>query len=400
MTRFVPLGVSVFDTDFTLDPYPYLKDLYSQQDILGFHADGMNFCFRFEDCHELISAHSHVAREPVATEETARQQQVFAQQYPTRAWHFHYSLTDVKVKGLLNRYLLNLLDRVTLGDAEPVFSVLSTPGLHDDYLAEVRLLPMRMLLMAWGFSFTDEQLQRLYDTSIAMVKSFDNYEDVALLKEGEEGMAYNRDYVTEQFNKAPPGTLLYDFASESRAQGFDDNYSIASLVTFVQSTPNTISVSTAFMLRNILRFGEAVKPLRDNPQLINDNVVMEFLRRDNHVKALSRQVHSGFALRGHQVEKGDSLYIFYPGINLDPDHWDKPLELNFQRQFTRDNHNIFGGSRYACIGSRIALKYFSAVLPGILANLSDSARIIEDEIEVDGNWVAERVITRLPILVQ
>jgi hypothetical protein len=33
---------------------------------------------------------------------------------------------------------------------------------------------MRMLLTAWGFSFTEQQLQRLYDTSIAMVKSFDN----------------------------------------------------------------------------------------------------------------------------------------------------------------------------------------------------------------------------------
>jgi cytochrome P450 len=84
----------------------------------------------------------------------------------------------------------------------------------------------------------------------------------------------------------------------------------------------------------------------------------------------------------------------------DSGHWDKPLELNIQRQLTRENHNIFGGSRYACIGSRIALKYFSEVLPGILANLSGRARIIEDDIEVDGNWVAERVITRLPILVQ
>lgn len=84
----------------------------------------------------------------------------------------------------------------------------------------------------------------------------------------------------------------------------------------------------------------------------------------------------------------------------DPCHWDKPLELNFHRHFTRENHNIFGGSRYACIGSRIALKYFSEVLPGIFANLSGRARIIEDEIEVDDNWVAERVITKLPILVQ
>ena len=45
-------------------------------------------------------------------------------------------------------------------------------------------------------------------------------------------------------------------------------------------------------------------------------------------------------------------------------------------------------------------KIFSELLPGILANLSGGAGIVEDEIEVDGNWVAERVITKLSILVK
>ncbi len=399
MSKFVALEASIFDADFTLDPYPYLAPLYEREDVLGFSADGMNFCFRFEDCHELISDHRHVAREPVATEETAIQQQAFATQYPTRGWHYQYSLSEVKAKALLNRYLLILLARIELDEVIPVFATLSQSGRHEDYLAEVRLLPMRMLLKAWGFTFSEEQLQRLYDHSVALVKSFDNFDNKRLLQQGEEGMAYTKAYVTEQFNHAAVGTLLKDFAEESRQEGFDDNYAIASLVTFVQSTPNTISVSTAYMLRNILRFKDAVRPLRDNPSLINDNVVMEFLRRDNHVKALSRQVHSPFSLRGYDMQVGDSLYIFYPGINLDPGHWEQPLSLNFQREFTRSNQNIFGGSRYACIGSRIALKYFSQVLPGILQQLPERACILDDEIEVDGDWVAERVITRLPILV-
>ena len=33
---FVDLGVSFFDEDFTLDPFPYLKDLYGREDVLGF----------------------------------------------------------------------------------------------------------------------------------------------------------------------------------------------------------------------------------------------------------------------------------------------------------------------------------------------------------------------------
>lgn len=101
-----------------------------------------------------------------------------------------------------------------------------------------------------------------------MVKSFNNYEDVALLQEGEEGMVYNRVYVSEKFNNPLHCTLLYDFASEYRVQDFGDNYSIASLVTFVQLTPNTISVPAAFLLRNVLCFDDAVKRLRENLQLM------------------------------------------------------------------------------------------------------------------------------------
>ena len=397
MSGFVPLSVSVFDRDFTLDPYPYIEPLYAEEGVLGFASEGMTFCFRFEDCHELIGAHRNVAREPLASEDTDNAQAEFASQYPTRAWHFTYALADMKLKALLNRYLADLLQRISLDEAEPVFGVLREPGLHEDYLDEVRLLPMRMLLAAWGFEFDEPLLQTLYDTSVALVKSFDNYGDADLMQLGEDGMAHNRQYVTEQFNNAAPGTLLHAFARESRAAGFADDYAIASLVTFLQSTPNTISVSTAFMLRNVLRFPAAVAPLREDPGKVNDTVIMELLRRDNHVKALSRQVHVPFELRGHALAPGDSLYIFYPGVNLDPTHWDAPLLLDFSRTFTRDNQNIFGGSRYACIGSRIALKYFAEVLPGILAQLPSTARIDEDLIEVDGDWVAERVITRLPI---
>ncbi|MCX2982019.1 cytochrome P450 [Halieaceae bacterium IMCC14734] len=397
MSHFVPLEVSVFDAAFTLDPYPFIEHLYEQEEVLGFTSEGMNFCFRFEDCHDLIAAHKNVAREPVSVDEAANK--LFSENYPARAWHYQYSLTDVKAKALLGRYLTMLLDKLRVDDIERAFSRFRQSGRHDDYMIEVRLLPMRMLLSAWGFTYTDAQLTSLYDDSVALVKSFEHFDNEAMLRKGDEAMSRTRAYVAEQFNNAPAGTLLDEFSRASREAGFDDNDGIASLVTFVQSTPNTLSVSTALMLRNIMRYPDAVAPLRENPDRVSESIIMEFLRRDNHVKALSRQVHNSFTLRGKDLAVGDSLFIFYPGVNMDPTHWDAPLTLNFKREFTRDNHNIFGGSRYSCIGSRIALKYFSYVLPSMLANVDKGSRLIKEEIEVDGEWIAERVITKLPILV-
>ena len=85
MSQFVPLETSIFDPAFTLDPYSYIESLYTEPDVLGFSSEGMNFCFRFEDCHDLIGAHKNVAREPVVTEDSAQQAKDFAAQYPTRA---------------------------------------------------------------------------------------------------------------------------------------------------------------------------------------------------------------------------------------------------------------------------------------------------------------------------
>ena len=64
MDKFVDLGVSFFDEDFTLDPFPYLKDLYDREEILGFRADGMNFIFRFEQAQQVIRSRS-CGRQPL-----------------------------------------------------------------------------------------------------------------------------------------------------------------------------------------------------------------------------------------------------------------------------------------------------------------------------------------------
>ncbi len=399
MSAFVPLETSIFDPEFTIDPYPFLEDLYGREEVLGFSSEGMNFCFRYEDCRDLISAHKNVSREPVEGSEAAADMAAFAENYPARAWGFQYLLTDMKVKGILNRYTVEMLERISLDKFKSVFAQFNQPGTHDNYFRDLSRLPMQAIMDAWGFEFDDQVIDNLYNWSMALVKSFDNYGDEALIAKGDAGMGENINYCREQFNSAPPGTVLHEFAKEVRAAGAADDYGIGCLVSLIQSTPNTLSISNTLMLRNMLRYKNKVQELRDDPSKITSDVITEFLRRDNHVKSLARQVHDNFEMRGHELKRGDSLYIFYPGVNLDPTHWDDPLNLNFERKFTHENHNIFGGARYSCIGSRIALKYFSEMIPLILEYLPDSAEIATADMKVDGTWITERVITDMPIVV-
>ena len=54
MSKFIDLGVSVFDPEFTLNPYDVLEDLYDRKGVLGFQADGMNFLFRFDQSRAVM----------------------------------------------------------------------------------------------------------------------------------------------------------------------------------------------------------------------------------------------------------------------------------------------------------------------------------------------------------
>ena len=45
------------------------------------------------------------------------------------------------------------------------------------------------------------------------------------------------------------------------------------------------------------------------------------------MKALSRQVHRDFDLGRFPVRKGESINLFFPGVNLDPAEWGSPLSI-------------------------------------------------------------------------
>lgn len=56
MREFVELDVSIFDPEFTLNPYPYLDELYRRDEVIGFTSEGMRFLFKFDDCRAVMHA--------------------------------------------------------------------------------------------------------------------------------------------------------------------------------------------------------------------------------------------------------------------------------------------------------------------------------------------------------
>lgn len=402
MSKFVDLGVSVFDDDFTLNPYTYLEALYDRDDVLGFRADGMNFLFRFDQCRAVMF-NRHCSRSPGDSIELQTIEQTWAQRYPNRAWHFRHSYThgvpNMTFKAAVGRFIAEVAGKACFDDVEPIFKKLSRGGVLHDYISDISQLPMRVFLETCLIPYNDTELNRLHRAGCAFLKSLENYFDETLVKECDAGLLTIRQFMEQHFHQLDQNSPLQALIAAGRESGMSDEQLIANIGgTFLTSISNTVGISSAFILRTLINDKHSWQLLKDNPEHVhNDNVIMELLRRDNHVKALSRQVDQPFELGRFAIEQGELLYLFFPGINMDPMQWHNPLQLDFERSFSGENAIIFGGSFYTCIGKKLTMAFLKKTINGFIRYLPDTAAVIESAIEMDGSWTAERIINRMPI---
>ena len=163
MEKFVDLGTSFFDTEFTLNPEKHLAELYPRKDILGFKADGMNFVFRFNEARAVLYSRE-CAREPVASPEIAAREERLAAEYPNRAKNFQlaytYGTPDLALKKLLKNYVTEVAETANFSCTEPVYQRLGDGGSLDNYIDDINTLPLRIMLTTSGLPFDEFELSR------------------------------------------------------------------------------------------------------------------------------------------------------------------------------------------------------------------------------------------------
>jgi cytochrome P450 len=404
LSEFIDLPVSVFDPEFTLNPYPVLEDLYPREDVLGFRSEGMDFLFRHADCRAVLKS-PLCRREPLANPEFQQREARYAEMYPNRLWemsnNFSMGEVDIKLKSQLVRLLGNIEQTASFEGMQPIFQQLSEGGDLSNYIEQIATLPLRVILYAAGFPATQQEISEVYNAGCTYLKSFENLGDETLIKDADLAVVCLRDFVDRHYDELRPNTLIHDHVLNCKDIGLSDEKIRSNLIgPILISASNTMGISSAFFLRNLIRYPDVRKKLQANPALLdNDNVILEFLRRDNHVKALSRHAHGNLEIGNFELGEGSSVSLFFPGANLDPAQWKNPLAIDFNRDLNQQNHIIFGGAKHVCIGKTLAVSFLRKLGRGFLQYLPDSVHVEDSEIEVDGSWVAERIITRMPIRV-
>jgi cytochrome P450 len=127
-----------------------------------------------------------------------------------------------------------------------------------------------------------------------------------------------------------------------------------------ESTANMLSLGTFALLRH----PEQLALLRSEPDLI-DGAVEELLRHLSIVQhEVNRAALDDVEVAGQLVTKGESVLVYLPMVNRDPERFPTPSTLDITRKTS--GHMSFGHGVHQCLGqqlSRVELRIgFSAML--------------------------------------
>ncbi len=134
--------------------------------------------------------------------------------------------------------------------------------------------------------------------------------------------------------------------------------------------------TTAWAIRaglwHLARVPEAQAQLRAQPELI-PAAAEEVLRMLSPVQAMARTCMRDTVVRGTDIKAGERVVLVFGAGNRDPDAFDDPDTIRFDR--TKNRHLAFGGGIHRCLGSNlgrrelvIALEEFLATVPTFSAD--------------------------------
>jgi cytochrome P450 len=108
--------------------------------------------------------------------------------------------------------------------------------------------------------------------------------------------------------------------------------------------------------------------LRERPDLL-PSFVEEVLRLEAPLRMMLRSVARATSLGGVDLQEGDTLILLFGAANRDPAQYERPDELDLDRDQLR-THLAFGKGIHYCVGARLARLEGQIVLAELLARTS------------------------------
>ena len=238
--------------------------------------------------------------------------------------------------------------------------------------------PLQVILSILGLPADD------YARMLVLTQELFGAEDPDLQREGstpEDRMATLMDFyqyfmsLSADRQAHPTGDLASLIANgEIRGEPMADLEKLGYYLIIATAGHDTTSAAMAEGMAQLAAHPEQLALLRDSPDLIG-NAVEEMIRMASSVRHFMRTATEDTEVAGQAIKKGDWLMLNYAAANLDPNHFERPLEFDV----TRPNANkqiAFGFGIHFCLGAQLARmelrSLFSHLVPR-LASLEPAA---------------------------
>jgi len=168
--------------------------------------------------------------------------------------------------------------------------------------------------------------------------------------------------------RANPTDDLASVIANARVDGEPVNVvDVASYYVIIATAGHdTTSSSIAGGLHALLENPDQLALLRDDPSLV-PSAVEEMIRWVTPVKQFMRTATEPYALRGVEIDAGESVLLSYPSANRDEDVFDRPDRFDVTRN--PNKHVAFGFGVHHCLGAQLARMEGRALYKELLPRL-------------------------------
>jgi len=212
---------------------------------------------------------------------------------------------------------------------------------------------------------------------------------------GQELDAYLREFITARRDSPPQEDImqtLLDCRIGGQALTDEEILGVATLVLF--GGLDTSSAALGEALLYLIRNPDDRKRLLDGDVSFR-TALDEFVRFASPIQGLRRTVVVDTVLEGCPLKAGDFVMAMNGPANHDPDKFENPDKIDFNRIRDEHDHLGFGGGAHICIGQHFARMLMEVVIRRVFARLPNLR--VKDEFSAFYAVGESRVLQKLPV---
>lgn len=275
---------------------------------------------------------------------------------------FVQKLVSEKVDAFIHRGQVDLVQAMLW--EVPMTVALQFLGVPEDDMAILRGFASAHTVNTWGRPSAEEQI------AVAEgVGQFWQYSGQVLqkMKNNPQGRGWMYDMIEQ--NKYFPDIVT-------------DNYLHSMMMAIMVAAHETTALASTNALKLLLSKPDVWAKLCQQPALI-PNAVEECLRHSGSVVSWRRQVTQDTLFNGHQLKKGDKLFLVSAAANHDPAHFENADDFDLYRDNAVE-HLTFGYGAHQCMGKNIGRMEMCIFIEELTRRIPD-LHLVEQKFEYLAN---------------